>query len=286
MTSTDPQRRPVGQVKEVTSLSNPLVKDIKSLALKKYRDEQHAFMAEGLKLVIDALDLGWSIRTLVFAKAGLGNPAVEKVAARTVAAGGLVLQVSEKVLSAITRRDNPQMVVGVFAQKYLPFRDVRPSGEDVWVALDRARDPGNLGTVIRTIDAVGAKGLILIGDTTDPFSLETVRATMGSVFAVPIARASTQEFLAWRNSFAGLVAGTHLKGAVDYRSVEYSGRPVLLLMGNEQQGLPDELAAVCDRLLRIPQAGRADSLNLAVATGIMLYEVRRSALKLTAETGA
>jgi TrmH family RNA methyltransferase len=279
-------RRPVGQVKEVTSLSNPVVKDLKALALKKYRDEQHAFMAEGLKLVIDALDLGWSIRTLVFAKAGLGNPAVEKVAARTVAAGGLVLEVSEKVLSAITRRDNAQMVVGVFAQKYLPLRDVRPAGDDVWVALDRVRDPGNLGTIIRTIDAVGAKGLILVGDTTDPFSLETVRATMGSVFAVPIARASTQEFLAWRNNFAGLVAGTHLKGAVDYRSVDYTGRPVLLLMGNEQQGLPDELAAVCDRLLRIPQAGRADSLNLAVATGVMLYEVRRSTLKLTQENGA
>ena len=192
-----------GQVKEVTSLANPIVKDIKALALKKFRDQQNAFLAEGLKLVIDALDLGWSIRTLVFAKSGLGNPAVEKVAARTVAAGGLVLEVNEKVLSAITRRDNPQMVVGVFAQKYLPLRDVRPSGDDVWVALDRVRDPGNLGTVIRTIDAVGAKGLILVGDTTDPFSVETVRATMGSVFAVPVARATTQEFLAWRKKFSG-----------------------------------------------------------------------------------
>src|SRR5258705_246311 len=106
-----------GQVKEITSLANPLVKDIKALALKKFRDQQNAFLAEGLKLVIDALDLGWSIKTLVFAKAGIGNPAIEKVAARTVAAGGLVLEVGEKVLSAITRRDNPQTVVAVFAQK-------------------------------------------------------------------------------------------------------------------------------------------------------------------------
>jgi TrmH family RNA methyltransferase len=286
VTGGSEQRRPVGQVKQVTSLANPVVKDIKALALKKFRDEQHAFMAEGLKLVIDALDLGWSIKTLVFAKAALGNPTVEKVAARAVAAGALVLEVSEKVLSAITRRDNPQMVVGVFTQKYLPLKDVQPGGQDVWVALDRVRDPGNLGTVIRTIDAVGAKGLILVGDTTDPFSLETVRATMGSVFAVPVARATVQEFLAWLKGFAGLVAGTHLKGAVDYRTVDYAGRPVLLLMGNEQQGLPDDLAAACDRLLRIPQAGRADSLNLAVATGVMLYEVRRAALQLPPETGA
>ncbi|UVK50616.1 RNA methyltransferase [Mesorhizobium sp. AR02] len=269
-----------GQVKEITSLANPLIKDIKALALKKFRDQQNAFMAEGLKLVIDALDLGWQIRTLVFAKAGRGNPAVEKVAARTVAAGGTVLEVSEKVLVAITRRDNPQMVVGVFSQKFLALKDIRADNGDVWVALDRVRDPGNLGTVIRTIDAVGAKGVILVGDTTDPFSVETVRATMGSIFAVPVAKATTEAFLAWRGGFSGLVAGTHLKGAVDYRSVDFSRGPVLLMMGNEQQGLPESLAASCDRLLRIPQAGRADSLNLAVATGIMLFEIRRGALKL------
>ncbi|MGX5826585.1 TrmH family RNA methyltransferase [Mesorhizobium sp. 43Arga] len=269
-----------GQVKEVTSLANPLIKDIKALALKKFRDQQNAFMAEGLKLVIDALDLGWQIRTLVFAKAGRGNPAVEKVAARTVAAGGTVLEVSEKVLVAITRRDNPQMVVGVFSQRFLALKDIRADNGDVWVALDRVRDPGNLGTVIRTVDAVGAKGLILVGDTTDPFSVETVRATMGSIFAVPVAKATTEAFLAWRGGFSGLVAGTHLKGAVDYRSVDFSRGPVLLMMGNEQQGLPESLAASCDRLLRIPQAGRADSLNLAVATGIMLFEIRRGALKL------
>jgi TrmH family RNA methyltransferase len=272
--------RAVGQVKEVTSLANPLVKDIKALALKKFRDQQNAFLAEGLKLVIDALDLGWTIKTLIFAKSGKGNPAVEKVAARTVAAGGTVLEVSEKVLAAITRRDNPQMVAGVFAQDWLTLKDVRPAKDDVWVALDRVRDPGNLGTVIRTADAVGAKGVILVGETTDPFSIETVRATMGSIFAVPVAKASQEAFLAWRRGFAGLVAGTHLKGAVDYRTVDYVGKPVLLLMGNEQQGLPDVLADTCDRLVRIPQAGRADSLNLAVATGVMLFEIRRKVLTL------
>lgn len=274
----------VGRVREVTSLANPLVKDIKALALKKFRDQQNAFMAEGLKLVIDALDLGWSIETLVFAKSAIGNPAVEKAAARTVAAGGTVLEASERVLSAITRRDNPQMVVGVFRQRLAPLRSVRPAGEEVWIGLDRVRDPGNLGTIIRTADAVGASGVILIGDTADPFSLETVRATMGSIFAVPIARTSAEAFLAWRREFPGLVAGTHLGGAVDFRSVDFRGRPTLLLMGNEQQGLAPDLAAACDVLLRIPQAGRADSLNLAVATGVMLFEIRRHTLSLDTGT--
>jgi TrmH family RNA methyltransferase len=101
-----------------------------------------------------------------------------------------VLEVSEKVLTAITRRDNPQMVVGVFAQRLVSLKDIQPKEGDVWVALDRVRDPGNLGTVIRTVDAVGARGVILVGETTDPFAVETVRATMGSIFAVPVARAT------------------------------------------------------------------------------------------------
>lgn len=272
------ETRRVGQVKEVTSLSNPIVKDIRSLAMKKFRDQQNAFMAEGLKLVIDAMDLGWTIRTLVFAKAQRGNATVEKIAARTVASGGLVLEASEKVLGAITRRDNPQMVLGVFEQRWAALKDIKPADGDVWVALDRVRDPGNLGTVIRTVDAVGAKGVILVGDTTDPFSVETVRATMGSVFAVPVARAGVEAFIAWRAATKATVVGTHLKGSVDYRTVDYSRGSVVLLMGNEQQGLPDELAHICDQLIRIPQAGRADSLNLAVATGVALYEIRRQAL--------
>jgi len=279
----DKEKRAPGRVKEVTSLSNPLVKDIKALALKKYRDRERAFMAEGLKLVLDAVDAGWTIRTLIYSKAGRGNSTVEKAAARTVAGGGLVLEVSEKVLSAITRRDNPQMVVGVFEQRYRALKDIKPAIGDVWVALDRVRDPGNLGTIIRTVDAVGASGVILIGECTDPYSIETVRATMGSLFSVPLSRADEAGFLVWRQDFPGLVVGTHLKGSADYRSIDYSTGPVLLLMGNEQQGLPDRLAESCDRLARIPQAGRADSLNLAVATGVMLYEIRRPALPMTAE---
>ncbi|MDN2568134.1 RNA methyltransferase [Aquibium sp. A9E412] len=283
MTSAGGERRGVGRVREVTSLANPLVKDIRALALKKHRDREHAFMAEGLKLVIDALDGGWTIRTLVYGKAGRGNAAVERAAARTVAAGATVLEVSQKVLAAITRRDNPQVVVGVFEQRYRPLEAIRPAGDALWVALDRVRDPGNLGTIIRTVDAGGASGVILVGECTDPYSLETVRASMGSIFAVPLARAGADAFLAWRAGAGVRLLGTHLAGAVDYRDLGASDGPLVLVMGNEQQGLPEPLAAACDRLVRIPQAGRADSLNLAVATGVMLYELRRDALPRTPE---
>lgn len=272
--------RRVGQVKEVTSLANPIIKDIKNLTQKKGREESGTFMAEGLKLVIDALELGWAIRTLVYAKAAKGKPLVEQAAAKTVASGGLVLEVSEKVISSITRRDNPQMVVGIFEQKWKPLRDIRPAQGDTYVALDRVRDPGNLGTIIRTADAAGASGVILVGDCTDPFSLETVRATMGSVFAMPVARASVDDFLSWKKQAGVSVVATHLAGSVDYRTIDYKKKPIVLLMGNEQSGLPPELSSQADQLARIPQQGRADSLNLAIASAVMLFEARRHLLEL------
>lgn len=272
--------RRVGQVKEVTSLANPIIKDMKALSLKKARDESRTFLAEGLKLVIDALDRGWTIRTLVYAKAGKGKPLVEKVAARTVAAGGLVLEVSEKVMSSITRRENPQMVAAVFEQRWTALKDIQPKGSETWIALDRVRDPGNLGTIIRTADATGASGVILVGDCTDPFSMETVRATMGSMFALPLVKTTPADFLKWKKTVDARLVATHLAGAVDYRTIDYKSKPVILMMGNEQSGLPDDLAQAADKLARIPQVGMADSLNLAVATGVMLFEVRRHLLAL------
>ncbi|MCO6187366.1 RNA methyltransferase [Rhizobium sp. L1K21] len=270
----------VGQVKEITSLSNPVIKDIKGLSQKKGREETGTFMAEGLKLVIDALDLGWSITTLVYAKNAKEKPLVQKVAARAVAAGALVLEVSEKVLSSITRRDNPQMVVGIFETRWHALSSLKPETNQTFVALDRVRDPGNLGTIIRTADAAGASGVILVGETTDPYSLETVRATMGSVFAVPLYRASASEFLKWKRGSGAKTVATHLAGSVDYRTIDYTDMPVVILMGNEQQGLPEELAREADALARIPQQGLADSLNLAVATAVMLFEARRHLLAL------
>ena len=273
--------RRVGQVKEVTSLANPIIKDIKALSDKKTREQSGTFMAEGLKLVIDAIELGWTIRTLVYAKAAKGKPLVEQMAAKTVASGGLVLEVSEKVLSSITRRNNPQMVVGVFENRWKPLRDIRPAKGETWIALDRVRDPGNLGTIIRTADAAGASGVILVGETTDPFSLETVRATMGSVFAMPVSRATPEEFIAWKKQAGVSLVATHLAGSVDYRTIDYKSKPVVILMGNEQSGLPEQLAREADALARIPQQGLADSLNLAVASAVMMFEARRHLLSLT-----
>lgn len=269
---------PTNAVKEVTSLANPIVKELRALHMKKERAESGLFLAEGLKLVTDALEEGWPIRTLVHASRVKDQPLVKAAVAAARAAGALVLETSDEVLTKICRRDNPQMVVAAFVQKLGRLEDLaRPNG--VYVALEGIRDPGNLGTIIRTVDSVGARGVILVGDTTDPFALEAVRATMGSLFHVPLHAASLEAFVAWKRRVDIPTFGTHLKGAVDYRTVDWP-ETCVLMMGNEQSGLPDDHVAVCDGIVKIPMAGRADSLNLAVATAVMLYEIRRSRLAL------
>lgn len=269
-----------GHVKEISAPSNPIIKDIRLLAQKKGREREGLFIAEGLKLIIDALEQGWTIRYFVMAKAAKDNALVMQTAAQAMAAGALVIEANARVLGAITRRDNPQNAVAVFEQKWTDPNAFTMQEDAVIVALDRVRDPGNLGTIIRTADAAGASGILLVGDCTDPFAIETVRATMGSIFAIPLMKLSHEALILFKKAQGAQLVGTHLKGAVDYRSVEYSARKTVLLMGNEQSGMPDELAEACDHLVRIPQVGRADSLNLAIATGVTLFEIRRHALTL------
>ncbi len=265
-----------GTSKVVTSLANPLIKDLRGLHMKKERAESGLFLAEGLKLVTDALEEGWPIRTLVHGFRVKDQPLVARAVATARARGALVLEVSDEVLTKICRRDNPQMVVAAFEQRLGRLDDIAaPCG--VLVALEGVKDPGNLGTIIRTVDSVGASGVILLGDTTDPFALEAVRATMGSLFHVPLVAASLEEFVAWKRARGIPVWGTHLAGAVDYRSVDWP-ETCVLMMGNEQSGLPEQYVRACDGIVKIPMAGRADSLNLAVATAVMLYEIRRSRL--------
>ncbi len=266
-----------GPVRSVTAPSNPAIKDIRALAQRKHRAETGLFVAEGLKLVADGLAKDWACETLVMAEGMLEHPFAARTAATARARGATILTASAPVMEAITRRENPQSVVGVFRQRLLKLDAVDPRTATVWVALEGVRDPGNLGTIIRTADGAGASGVILIGDTTDPFALEAVRATMGSIFHVPVVKVRSEDFLAWRPGFPGPVVGTHLKGSVDYRTPDYR-EPSILLMGTEQSGLTDAMAAACDILVRIPMAGGADSLNLAVSTGIALYEMRRGRL--------
>jgi TrmH family RNA methyltransferase len=265
----------------ITSLQNDRVKLIRSLEMRKARRETGLFVAEGASILVTAREMGFAPRMLVtLAGETRDNPIHRGLVAWALKAAAEVLEVSEAVLAKLAAKDNPQTMMGVFEQRFAPVPEPGgQSGDDVWLALEEVRDPGNLGTIARTADAVGAKGIILVGQCCDPYAREAVRATMGSIFAVPLVRMTRELFVEWCKAWPGDIVGTHLEGAEDFRKLSPRG-PVLLVMGSEGPGMSDEVRSVCTRLVRIPMAGRLDSLNLAVATALTLYQLRGAHLKL------
>ena len=205
--------------RQITSLTNPTVKAVRGLHLRKEREESGLFLAEGLKLVIEAIELGRAPRILMYGPDAATHPMLRRAIQATEAADGEIIEVSRDILEKVSRRDNPQAVVAVFPQIFTPLADLKPSAAPCWVALQAVRDPGNLGTIVRTADSAGCGGVILVGDCCDPYSVEAVRATMGSIFAVPLVKASVAEFIAWRKTWPGSVVGTLLSATHGYRDL-------------------------------------------------------------------
>jgi TrmH family RNA methyltransferase len=275
-----PPREPLRGIRAITSLQNERVKLVRSLDMRKTRRETGLFVAEGASILVTARDAGWMPKILMLL-AGSGRSGVHQELLGWAQAGGAeCLEVSQAVLGKLAAKDNPQTMLAVFEQRWHPPpAPVKLGGEGLCVALEAMRDPGNLGTIIRTADAVGAGGVVLIGNSVDPYSREAVRATMGSIFNVPLTRLPMEDAVAWIARWPGDVVGTHLGATQDFRAPRYRA-PELLLMGSEGPGLSDGLTARCTQLVKIPMAGRLDSLNVAVATGLMLYEIARNRLRL------
>jgi TrmH family RNA methyltransferase len=264
----------------ITSLQNERIKAIRALEMRKVRNETGLFVAEGASVLITAAEQRFRPETLVVGPEGRATPAARELIADADRAGATILDVSNAVLEKIAAKDNPQSLIGVFAQRWDRGPDAASAKPgDLWIVLDGIRDPGNLGTIIRTADAVGARGVLLVGPTCDPWSREAVRASMGSIFAVPIARLAGSGLSALLKTWPGPSIATHLQASEDFRRVRPKGA-TLLIMGAEGPGLADPIADACTHRVRIPMAGRLDSLNLAVATALMLYEIRRPQLKL------
>ncbi len=264
----------------ITSLTNDRVKLIRSLDMRKARRETGLFVAEGASVLMTARENGWRPRILVHGAEARDSRAHRDLIDWALREGSEGLEVSRAVLEKLAAKENPQNLMGVFEQRWAALPEISTLDKSaLWVALDEIRDPGNLGTIMRTVDAVGAAGVILVGNCCDAYQREAVRATMGSLFAVPLVKVERPAFVEWARAWPGDRIGTHLDAAADFRDGNYND-PTLLVMGREGPGMSDEVAAVCNRLVKIPMAGRLDSLNLAVATALMLYEVKRAALKL------
>jgi TrmH family RNA methyltransferase len=261
--------------RQVTAFSNPTVKRLRSLRDKKARREEGLFLAEGLRILTEARDSGRLPEIVAFSREGAKHPLAAEIIAATEAAGGDAIETDPDILSKMSGKDNPQMLLGAYRQPSTALERIDRSRAPLWIVAQALRDPGNIGTILRTGDAVGAGGLILVDDSADPFSVEAVRASMGAVFTQEIAAARWPEFIAWLRSGEGQLIGTSLKATHDYLDADYR-RPCFLLIGNEQQGLPEDYESQCDLLVKIPMAGRADSLNAAIAAAVMAFAIKAS----------
>ncbi len=262
--------------REITGFSNPLVKQVRGLRDKKQRRLTGLFLAEGLRILTEAFEAGTLPEMIWHTPESAAHPLVMQLSAAVEAAGGDVFVTSSEILSKLSGKDNPGTVIGVFRERLTPLASLNRSAAPIWIVAERLRDPGNLGTILRTGDAVGAGGLILIDDCTDPFSVEAVRASMGAIFTQKIAAVRWDAFLDWLRSGPGQLVGTSLNTDTDYQAPRYAA-PTFLLVGNEAQGLPPAYEAECDLLVKMPMRGKADSLNAAIATAVMAYEVLNQA---------
>ena len=255
----------------IAGFSNPTVKFIRSLRDKKHRKREGKFLAEGLRLLTDAREAGRLPEILAMSITRDPHPLIAALEADVLGNGGEVIEMDEALLAKITGKDNPGAVCGVFAEWNSALAEIDRATAPIWLVAQELRDPGNLGTMLRTGDAVGAGGLILIDQCADPFSVEAVRASMGAVFTQTIAQADWSEFIAWLRVGDGQLVAASLRDSRPYRGAAYAA-PCFLLIGNESRGLPQEYEDACDMRVTIPMLGAADSLNAAVAGAVLAYE--------------
>lgn len=258
----------------ITSPTNPLIKSMRALDRKKARSESGLFLAEGARLVEQGLARGWTADTVLVSQAAMGRDYVSAILEKAASTGTRIVEAPERLISKITQKDNPQTVIAAFHQQHRTLNALVVKDTGLWIALHEVRDPGNLGTILRTADCAGASGVILLDTCCDPYSVETVRASMGSVFDIPFANAEFSAFNTWRKQQTARMVAASVNGTSRHDQIDMTG-PVILLMGNEQAGLPDTAETACDDLALIPMRGGADSLNLAQASAIMVYEAWR-----------
>jgi TrmH family RNA methyltransferase len=262
----------------ITSSANERIKYIRKLRERKYRQESGTFYIEGIRIVREALSHPERVETLLLASELLAEHLRDSVMHEIETAHVPVLEVSASVFHSFGLKENPQGLAAVVRQEWHELASLDPQQMGLWVGLDSIADPGNLGTIMRTTDAVSGRGILLIDNCTDPYDPSAVRGSMGAIFAVDFIKTDTASFLHWKQQHSIPVYGTSDAVSVNYQSIIYPENMVLL-MGSEREGLHPELVQSCDQMVALPMAGKSDSLNLAVATGVTLYEIFNQHLK-------
>ena len=257
----------------ISSSSNPLVKQIRMLRQRKGRDETGLFLAEGIHHVGEAIEAGWGVETLVYAPDQLTSDFARRLVNEQIQSGVRCAALTANLFSGIAEKENPQGILAILRQRIQRLEDLNWEQIKTGVALVSPQDPGNVGTILRSMDATGADGLILLDGGVDPYHPSCVRASMGTIFWKALVQASFEDFVKWSRKNGYYLVGSSAHAEADYRDFKRGGRPTILLLGNEQKGLSQEQLMACDVSLSMPMMGRVSSLNLAVAAGILLYTI-------------
>ena len=256
----------------ITSTANPQIKEIRKLRDRKARSESGEYYIEGLRIVGEALDRGEPIQRMIIAPELLISEYGQNLVGQFRQQGGEVVEVSRQVFENFSLKEGPQGIAAVLMQTWTELSSVAVHPGDCWVALDSIADPGNLGTIMRTSDSTGCRGVILLDQSTDPYDPSCIRASMGALFNLQLVKASFEDFSSWKRATGVAVVGTSDKAEQNYHQYRYPSS-LVVLMGSERQGLQPRHLEICDQVVSIPMRGISDSLNLAVATAVVLYEV-------------
>lgn len=255
----------------ITSRNHPLMRHVRSLQARSVRDSTGRFFVEGIRFIAQAVERRAYIDRLLVAPELLRGSFATQLWRRLRRAGIPCTEVSRDVFHSVAANDDPQGLGAVIRQDWEELPEAK-ADDDLWVAVATVQSAGNLGSMLRTCDAVGCAGVIFLGDGPDPYDPATVRATMGALFSQRLVRATFSQFMSWKLRTGRLLVGTSPSAEREYQGVWYPSS-LVLFMGGERKGLAEEEQAACDHMVRIPMRGRGDSLNLSVATAVVLYEV-------------
>ena len=255
---------------EIESKNNNLFKEIKKLKEKKHRIKSNKYLIEGLRFVEEAIKSKVSIDSIIFTESFKEkNPDLFLKINENIK----LIQMNEALLKQLCSTENPQGIVGVINMQNKELK----SGELV-VLVDKVQDPGNMGTIIRTAHAAGAAGIVMTKGTVDIYNDKTLRSTMGSIFYIPIVEDDSLDFVKSLKKEGYKLVVSYLQGKNNFFEENLQGK-VMIAVGNEGNGVSDEVYDIADIKVKIPMPGEAESLNVAVATSIMIYEKIRQSFK-------
>ena len=256
----------------ITSRSNPKIRLAHALRQRKTREKTGLFLVEGAFHIGAALEASAPIEFLVYSPRLLRGEFTTRLIAELKQKSVAMLEVSPQILTSLSDKENPAGILAVTHQKLTPLSSLIPDPSSLFVALVAPQDPGNLGSILRTIDAAGASALVLLDGGVDAHHPSAVRAAMGAHFWKPLVQASFGQFVDWAKKNGLILYGSSARAQLDFRKAEYR-RPCALLLGSEREGLTDEQMAACEEVVGLPMRGHMTSLNMSVAAGILIYEI-------------